>query len=90
MEAQPHLNKKMRAVDPHPVSGNVSGNEGKSTSGIHQDQINNEYKDKGLNPQAIPYMFSRALTSVFFFKSHKFEFESHPKGRKPYLFASAH
>lgn len=34
-------------------------------SGIHQDQINNEYKDKGLNPQAIPYMFSRALTSVF-------------------------
>jgi len=70
------------------VSGNVSGNEGKSTSGIHQDQINNEYKDKGLNPQAIPYMFSRALTSVFF-RSYKFEFETHPKGRKPYLFASA-
>lgn len=32
LEAQPHLIKRMRAVDPHPVSGNVSGNEAE----IHQ------------------------------------------------------
>ncbi len=63
VEAQPHLIKKTSAVHMRWAE------QQKSATAIQQDQINNEYKDKGLDPQVLPYMFSRALTAVL--EAHK-------------------